>query len=398
MRKTLLSIFVFSNFIIADDHSIAVLDFSGEGIHSDELKTLSDQFRIELLKMDTLQVLDYDDMIGILSDYGYESVSCYTVECGVISAMLLNQEWTVSANVSKIGDAFVCEARLIESETGRVINVATYDYDLSLEGLKSRGMHNLAELLMSTRVPIEVHQRQNLVFVKTEPPGALVRVSRDTLNGKTPIAIDRVTLESSPVFLLKDGFQPYKINQLPNDNSDIIYVELQHLVPQIGDLSFSEPVPNGIVIVSSDGQDNFLIDEGSIKYEKLDAGKYFLESNKYVVINGEFNIKHRRTTQVKPVFYDKAEIRLRKQKYLRNRNILIGSIGATLAFRLYLFIGSEAIYNKYSTSIDDSDSRHKKIEKLDKQKPLVDIVSGVMIFPIVYYHAKYLEMDRWLNQ
>ena len=173
---------------------------------------------------------------------------------------------------------------------------------------------------------------------------------------------------------------------------------LQHLVPQIGDLSFSEPVPNGIVIVSSDGQDNFLIDEGSIKYEKLDAGKYFLESNKYVVINGEFNIKHRRTTQVKPVFYDKAEIRLRKQKYLRNRNILIGSIGATLAFRLYLFIGSEAIYNKYSTSIDDSDSRHKKIEKLDKQKPLVDIVSGIMIFPIVYYHAKYLEMDRWLNQ
>ena len=97
--------------------------------------------------------------------------------------MLLNQEWTVSANVSKIGDAFVCEARLIESETGRVINVATYDYDLSIEGLKSRGMHNLAELLMSTRVPIEVHQRQNLVFVKTEPPGALVRVSRDTLNG-----------------------------------------------------------------------------------------------------------------------------------------------------------------------------------------------------------------------
>ena len=69
-----------------------------------------------------------------------------------------------------------------------------------------------------------------------------------------------------------------------------------------------------------------------------------------------------------------------------------------MAFRLYLFIGSEAIYNKYSTSIDESDSRHKKIEKLDKQKPLVDIVSGIMIFPIVYYHAKYLEMDRWLNQ
>ena len=83
---------------------------------------------------------------------------------------------------------------------------------------------------------------------------------------------------------------------------------------------------------------------------------------------------------------------------MKNRNIFIGALGATLAFRFYLFISSETIYNKYSTTIKDGDSRHKEIEKLDKQKPFVDISSGIMIFPIVYYHAKYLEMDRWLNQ
>ena len=58
----------------------------------------------------------------------------------------------------------------------------------------------------------------------------------------------------------------------------------------------------------------------------------------------------------------------------------------------------EAIYNKYSTSIEEGESRHNKIENLDKQKPFVDIFSGIMIFPIVYYHSKYLEMDRWLSQ
>ena len=115
-------------------------------------------------------------------------------------------------------------------------------------------------------------------------------------------------------------------------------------MPQIGDLSFSEPVPDGIVIVSSDGEDSFLIDEGSINYEKLDAGKYHLESSRYVVINGKFNIKHRRTTQIDPVFYDKSEIRLRKQRYLKNRNIFIGALGATLAFRFYLFISYLGFY------------------------------------------------------
>ena len=49
MRKILLLFFVLSSFIIADDHTIAVLDFSGEGIHSDELKFLSEQFRIEFV-------------------------------------------------------------------------------------------------------------------------------------------------------------------------------------------------------------------------------------------------------------------------------------------------------------------------------------------------------------
>ena len=115
-------------------------------------------------------------------------------------------------------------------------------------------------------------------------------------------------------------------------------------------------------------------------------------------MNGKFNIKHRRTTQVKPVFYDKSEIRLRKERYLKNRNIMIASLGATLAFRTYLFIRSEAMYNKYSNSIEEAENRHEKIENLDNQKPFVDIFSGIIIFPIVYYHAKYLEMDRWLNQ
>ena len=37
MRKILLSIILCLSALFADDHTIAVLDFSGEGIHTDEL-------------------------------------------------------------------------------------------------------------------------------------------------------------------------------------------------------------------------------------------------------------------------------------------------------------------------------------------------------------------------
>ena len=67
--------------------------------------------------------------------------------------MLLDREWLISAHVSKIGDVFLLEGRLLESETGRVINAVSYDFELSIEGLYTRGMHNFSELIMSKRIP-----------------------------------------------------------------------------------------------------------------------------------------------------------------------------------------------------------------------------------------------------
>ena len=71
MRKIVLLFVFISSIILADDHTVAVIDFTGEGVHTDELKSLATQFRMELLKMDTLRVLNYDDMMETLTIYGY---------------------------------------------------------------------------------------------------------------------------------------------------------------------------------------------------------------------------------------------------------------------------------------------------------------------------------------
>jgi len=70
-------------------------------------------------------------------------------------------------------------------------------------------MHNLAEMLMSTRIPIEVHKGKELIYIKTKPSRALVRVGKDTLRGVTPMAIDRVVAESRPIIILKKDTSPF---------------------------------------------------------------------------------------------------------------------------------------------------------------------------------------------
>ena len=42
--------------------------------------------------------------------------------------------------------------------------------------------------------------------------------------------------------------------------------------------------------------------------------------------------------------------------------------------------------------------RHKKIEDYDRLKPATDIVTGFMVFPIIYYHSKHMQMERWLYE
>ena len=249
MRNIILSLIIIAS-LKADAHTIAVLDFSGENIHLDELKNLSAIFRTELLQMDTLRVLDYDDMKNILMDYS-ESTSCSSIECAIIASMLLDQEWLVTAHVSKIGDVFLIEARLIESSSGRIINAVSYDYDLSIEGLYTRGMHNLSEIVMSKRIPLEIHKRQNLVYFKTNPPDAMIRVGKDTLTGSTPLAIDRVVVESRPIIVFKNDYEPFKVKQLPSDDSDIIYIDLKLKSPKIGNVVFIDPVPKDIPIASN---------------------------------------------------------------------------------------------------------------------------------------------------
>ncbi len=398
MRKIFITLLLLSAYLPADDHTIAVLDFSGEGIHTEELKSLSAQFRIELLKMDTLRVLDYGEMKTTLSRAGYENPTCTTLSCGVIVSMLLEQEWMASAHVAKVGDAYMVEAHLFDSESGRVINVVTYDKEISLEGLQTRGMHNVAEMLLSTRMPLEVHQRQNLVYIKTKPTGAMVRVGKDTLSGATPMALNRVLVESRPIIILKEGYEPFRVNQLPQDESDILYIELQHRVPQIGHLAFTNPVPEGIVIVSADGEDRFLMAPQSIEFNDLAAGSYHLEGANHIILNGEFRIRHRRTTQINPDIYLITDIEKERDRYKLKRNIMLGLMGASLGYRAFLSVESEKIYKQYGSEIPKGDSRHTQIESYDKQKPIFDVVSGGLVFPIIYYHVKYMQMKRWLLQ
>ena len=77
---------------------------------------------------------------------------------------------------------------------------------------------------------------------------------------------------------------------------------------------------------------------------------------------------------------------------------MIGLLAISGGYRGYLQYESENIYKEYGDDIFDGEIRHTRIEELDQLKPIFDGISVFTVFPVIYYHAKYLQMKSWLEQ
>ena len=178
----------------------------------------------------------------------------------------------------------------------------------------------------------------------------------------------------------------------------IEYIELKLKTPKVGNVVFKEPIPRDISLANDVDKSIILIDEGSNKFDSLPVGNYRLVSDTYVIRNNSFLIKNRKTTKSSPVYYTIKEITDRRNFFLKQRKLYMQILGGGVFYRSFLTIRSSYLYNQYSSNIDSADERHQKIENLDNQKPIFDVLSGIVVFPIIYYHAKLLEMERWLKK
>ena len=52
---------------------------------------------------------------------------------------------------------------------------------------------------------------------------------------------------------------------------------------------------------------------------------------------------------------------------------MIVFFGLSSGYRAYLHFESESIYSSYGSTIDDGLNKHNNIEKLDNQKPVINI-------------------------
>ena len=130
--------------------SIAVLEFEGKDISNSEASILTDRLRNELFKSGNYKILERSLMEEILEEQGLQQTGiCNSSDCAVEIGNMLGVEQLVGGSIGKIGNLFTISARIIDVETGKIINSADYDHNVNIEELVTKGMKEISNILLT---------------------------------------------------------------------------------------------------------------------------------------------------------------------------------------------------------------------------------------------------------
>jgi len=205
-RQILLLIIIGMSLCIAQT-TISVLDFNANGLSTNEVSILTDRFRAELIQLGEYSVIERAAMQEILEEQGFQQSGCTTDECVVEVGQMLGAQQMVGGSIGRLGDVFTITARVIDIESGEIINVTTYDHEGDIGSLLKTGMRQVALDLFSKQEVASVSAVVNTgdLFVATDPEGAELIVD-DRKMGYTPMLIEKLGIGDHQIQLKMKGY------------------------------------------------------------------------------------------------------------------------------------------------------------------------------------------------
>ena len=155
-----ITLILFVGLIFAQDITIAVLDFDGDGISQSETRTLTNRLRDEMFKTGVYIVLERGKMDEVLKEQGFQQTGCVTSECAVEVGNMLGVQQMIGGSIGKVGNIYTISARTIDVVTGKVLKSAKYDNIDNIETLLTQGMQEIALKLVGNEFELKEIQKK----------------------------------------------------------------------------------------------------------------------------------------------------------------------------------------------------------------------------------------------
>lgn len=117
--------------------SVAVLDFQTTGgLTPQEVATLANRFRGILVQTQVFDVVEREKMNEVLKAQDFNlSDQCNSAECAVQVGQLLGVTQMIAGDLGKLGSTYTIDLRLIDVESGKILQSKTQDYKGEIDGM-----------------------------------------------------------------------------------------------------------------------------------------------------------------------------------------------------------------------------------------------------------------------
>ncbi len=143
---------------------VAVLDFIPYKISEADSKTLTDRFRNELLNTGIYQVIDRNSMEDILNEQKLQLSGCVEDSCIVQVGKLIGVKKIFTGSIGHIGEIYTVNVRLIDIESGKILQSQSHDEKGNIGVLLTNGMGTIAKIFVSSRQDREIPVSSNLIL------------------------------------------------------------------------------------------------------------------------------------------------------------------------------------------------------------------------------------------
>jgi TolB-like protein len=160
-----ITLLLFIGLVFAQDVTIAVLDFEGDGVSQSETRTLTNRLRDEIFNTGIYIVLERGKMDEVLKEQGFQQTGCVTSECAVEVGNMLGVQQMIGGSIGKVGNIYTVSARVIDVQTGKVLKSANYDHKGDIGQLLIKGMKAVVQQLI-TGIPsnnqVEISHKKDI--------------------------------------------------------------------------------------------------------------------------------------------------------------------------------------------------------------------------------------------
>jgi TolB-like protein len=172
--------------------NVAVMTLKGSsGISEGESGLISDRLRGELFNTGRANVMEREQMQEVLKEQGFQqSGTCTDEACLVQMGQLLGVQAIISGSMGKLGNMYLINLRIIDVQTGRIIQVVSEDIKGELEEVVGR-LPGIAARLVGQAPPPPKKREPEVQAPKEEPRQKQPepQVTTPVVQGETPAAV-----------------------------------------------------------------------------------------------------------------------------------------------------------------------------------------------------------------